>query len=256
MLKVDLNSVSLHSKNDSKTILQNVKFELETGKICSILGKNGSGKSTLIKSLTALLPENQYKVDGKVFFEETELLEASAEKLREMRKNKIRYVFQDAVNSFDPLKKLQYYFDLSEKSPIKIEEYLLFFQLPSYKELSRLHSYELSGGMAQRLLIVLALLVNPDLIILDEPTSGVDYAVTNLILLKLKEFVKENYKSVLIVTQDINFAKTSSDYIAYLSNGMLSSFLQPEVFLKTVSDVEIKKLIESFKEIENAPAQS
>ena len=108
--------------------------------------------------------------------------------------------------------------------------------------------------MAQRLLIVLALLANPDLIILDEPTSGVDYAVMNLILLKLKEFIKGNEKSVLIVTQDINFARKSSDYIAYLSNGNLTNFLPPDEFILSTADDEMKNFIQSYKEISNAPA--
>lgn len=254
MLKVDINSVSVLGNDSKKTILKNINFKIEKGKVYSILGKNGSGKSTLIKSLAALLPINEYEVIGEIFYGETDLLKTSEENLREIRKNKIRYVFQDAANSFDPLKKLKYYFDLSEVNPIIIEQSLLFFLLPTYKELSNLHSYELSGGMAQRLLIVLALFTNPDLLILDEPTSGVDYAVTNLILLKLKEFVKENDKSVLIVTQDINFAKNSSDFIAYLSNEALSSFLKTDDFMKFTSDDDLKTFIKSFNEIENASA--
>jgi ABC-type glutathione transport system ATPase component len=256
MLKVDLNSVSALSSDGKKNILQNINFEIEKGKVYLILGKNGSGKSTLIKSLTVLLPGNQYEVNGRVLIKETDLLNTSGEKLKEIRQNNIRYVFQDAVNSFDPLKKLQYYFDLSGINPIKIEQELFFFLLPTYKELSRLHSYELSGGMAQRLLIVLSLLANPDLLILDEPTSGVDYAVTNLILFKLKEFIKEKDKSVLIVTQDIDFAINSSDYIAFLSNGSLTGFLTPEDFMKSKSDDAMKKFIESFNEIGNASAEN
>ena len=255
MLKVDLNSVSAISSNGKKTILQNINFEIEKGKIYSILGKNGSGKSTLIKSLTALLHNKLFEVDGKVYFNETELTNTSDEKLREIRRDKIRIVFQDAVNSFDPLKKLQYYFDLSRINPIKIEQELLYFLLPTYREISNLHSYELSGGMAQRLLIVLALLASPDLLILDEPTSGVDYAVTNLILIKLKDLLKEKDKSVLIVTQDIHFAQISSDYIAFLSNGTLTNFIAADDFIKSVRDDEMKKFIESFNEIENAFAQ-
>jgi ABC-type multidrug transport system ATPase subunit len=107
--------------------------------------------------------------------------------------------------------------------------------------------------MAQRLLIVLALLANPDILILDEPTSGVDYAVMNLILLKMKNFVRDNDKSVLIVTQDINFAIKSSDYIAYLSDGSLTRFFTSNELLNTPDD-KVKNFINSFKEIGNVPA--
>ena len=253
MLKVDINSVSLLDEDNRRTILQNVKFDVDRGKVYTILGKNGSGKSTLIKSLTALLPSELYLVEGKTLFDGTDLLPANEDKLQDIRKHFIRYVFQDAANSFDPLKKIKYYFDLSNVSSLKIEELLIFFSLPTYNKLSSLHSYELSGGMAQRVLIVLALLANPDLLILDEPTSGVDYAVMNLILLKIKNYVRDNDKSVLVVSQDINFAIKSSDYLAYLTDGRLSQFITSNKFLSSTDD-KMKQFINSFKEIGNVPA--
>jgi ABC-type glutathione transport system ATPase component len=253
MLNADIKSVSVLDGKKKRIVLQNIRFDIDRGKVYTILGKNGSGKSTLIKSLTSLLPSDIYEINGKVLFEETDLLNNSEEKIKEIRKKHIRYVFQDAANSFDPLKKLKYYFDLSNISPLKIEELLLYFSLPDYKKLSGLHSYELSGGMAQRLLIVLALLANPDLLILDEPTSGVDYAVMNLILLKIKNFVRDNDKSVLIVTQDINFALKSSDYIAYLSEGSLTKFFIPDELLNS-PDNKVENFINSFKEMSNASA--
>jgi ABC-type Fe3+/spermidine/putrescine transport system ATPase subunit len=70
----------------------------------------------------------------------------------------------------------------------------------------------------------------------------------------LKEFVKENNKSVLVVTQDIDFAINSSDCIAYLSNGKLSSFLTPDDFMKSKSNEELRKFIQSFNAISNASA--
>lgn len=253
MLSVDINSISILAEENQRTLLTAIRFDIEAGNIYTILGKNGSGKSTLIKSLTALLPNDDYKMTGKVLFKEIDLLNCSEVKLRKIRQHNIRYVFQDAVNSFDPLKKIKYYFDLSNVSPLKIEELLHYFLLPNYKKLSSLHSYELSGGMAQRLLIVLALLANPDLLILDEPTSGVDYAVMNLILLKIKNYVRDNDKSVLIVTQDINFAIKSSVYIAYLSDGKLTKFYYKNEF-STSPDDNLKNFIQSFKEISNVSA--
>jgi len=255
MLSVDINSVSILDEENRRMILRDIKFDIEEGKVYTILGKNGSGKSTLIKSLTALFPQTEYEVKGKVIFDDTDILNLSEKKLKQIRMNNIRYVFQDAANSFDPLKKIKYYFDLSNISPLKIEELLLFFLLPNYKQIANLHSYELSGGMAQRLLIVLALLSNPDILILDEPTSGVDYAVMNLILLKIKNFVRDNDKSVLIVTQDINFAIKSSNYLAYLSDVKLTKFYTQDEFMNS-ADHKFKSFIQSFQEIGDVPAQS
>lgn len=253
MLTADISSISIFMEGELRTILKNIKLDIQPGKIYTILGKNGSGKSTLIKSLTVLLPTDRYRVIGNVLFEGNDLLNIDEEKLREIRKNNIRYVFQDAANSLDPLKRIKYYFDLSEKAITLIGEHLNYFQLPEYKKISHLHSYELSGGMNQRLMFVLAILATPNLIILDEPTSGVDYAVMNIILLKLKEFVKEKDKSVLIVTQDINFAVKLSDYVAYLSEGTLTKFFTPNELISS-SDTNLKNFINSFKEISNVSA--
>jgi len=253
MLDTDITSVSLLSDDNKISLLQNIQFGIRKGKVYTILGKNGSGKSTLINSITSLLPPERYEVKGRALFNGIDLLNTSGENLREIRQRKIRYVFQDTANSLDPLKKIKYYFNLSNISPLKIEELLLFFLLPSYKKLCVLHSYELSGGMAQRLLIVFALLANPDLLILDEPTSGVDYAAMNLILLKVQNFVRDNDKSVLIVTQDINFAIKSSDYIAYLAGGQLTPFITPDMFLSS-NDKNVKAFIDSYKKIGDGSA--
>lgn len=253
MLEVDIRSVTLSEESEKRNILENIRFSINPGGIYTILGKNGSGKSTLIKSLTSLLPKNQYDIKGNIFFQGTDLLNTTSEKLNDVRRRSIRYVFQDVVNSLDPLNKLKYYFDLSSVNQEQIEVQLKFFLLPSYSKLSGMYSYELSGGMAQRLLLVLSILANPDLLILDEPTSGVDYAVANLILLKLRDFVGKKDKSVLIVTQDINFAHKSSDYISYLSDGKISDFLEPQKFIHSTNN-DIARFIQSYKEISNVPA--
>jgi ABC-type dipeptide/oligopeptide/nickel transport system ATPase component len=246
MLNAEIDSVSLITNSGKQELLNDIKFSIARGMIYTILGKNGSGKSTLIKSLTGLLPSNLYAVKGKVLFNETNLFNSSDSQLKQIRKNNIRYVFQDVVNSFDPLKKIKYYFDNSGEKEEIIESHLQYFLLPGYKKLSELYPYELSGGMAQRILIVLALLSKPDLIILDEPTSGIDYAITNLVLLKLKEFIKEKNSSVIIVTQDIQFAIKASDYIAYISERTLTKFLPTNEFIGSGINPEIKELLVSY----------
>ncbi|MCK7516378.1 MAG: ATP-binding cassette domain-containing protein [Ignavibacteriales bacterium] len=131
-------------------------------------------------------------------------------------KEKLNMFLQDLTNNYDPLKKLKYYFDIAGIDEKSIPIHLQSFLLPDYQTISNLHSYEISGGMAQRLSLMFAMLSNPKLLILDEPTSAIDYANINLIKLKLMDF-KKTGGSVLIVTQDINFAKEISDQIAFLA---------------------------------------
>ncbi|HED05170.1 MAG TPA: ATP-binding cassette domain-containing protein, partial [Ignavibacteria bacterium] len=154
MLNVSLNYVRM---NNSNNLLSNIKFQLKESLIYTILGKNGSGKSTLIKSFTKLLDRRCYKINGEVIFEGINLLTLSNNALLKIRKDKIKYVFQDSINCFDHLKRFEYYFDRLAKNKNEIDELLDYFLLPEYSHLSKLYAYEVSGGMAQRINFILAL---------------------------------------------------------------------------------------------------
>jgi ABC-type glutathione transport system ATPase component len=246
--KVDIKKIILMDQNGSRTILQNLNFNLTSGRIYTILGKNGSGKSTLIKSLTSLLDRKTYRIEGSAFWNNQNIFLMDYERLLKLRQSEIRYLLQDLTNNFDPLKKLKYYFDNSGVDQKIISSQIKEFLLPEYEIISQLHPYEISGGMAQRISFLLALLPNPQLLILDEPTSAVDYMNVNLVKLKLEDFSK-NDGTVLIVTQDINFAKDISDDIAFLQNGLLSDFASKDLFFKNNKDNVYSSFLKSYYEL-------
>ena len=227
MLNVLLNNVSVLT--NERIILRDVAFKINKGSIYTILGKNGTGKSTLLKSLTGLLDNRFYYVNGKVLYESRDLLSLGTDELQNVRKNEIKYVFQDPVNSFDHLKTFSYYFSLVTKDQEEINRLLDFFLLPEAKKLFKMYPYEVSGGMAQRISFILALLAKPKIILLDEPTSGIDAPIVNLLLIKLKEFVGSG-NLALMVTQDLELARNASSKIALLSDCTLSPFTSPEEF--------------------------
>jgi len=246
MLNVNIENLIVHKENNKTILLNNLAFEVNKNQIYTIVGRNGTGKTTLIKSITSLLDKRFYATNGKIIFEGKDLLSLNDKELKFIRKQKIKYVFQDARNSFDQLKKLGYYFNYLNKLSNEINDILAYFLLPELSELSNLYPYEVSGGMAQRISLALALLANPALIILDEPTSGVDSAIANLFLLKLKEFVKDDSCSVLLVTQDLSFANMISDKIALISNRKLTQFLPPNEFFKSQENILADNLINSY----------
>jgi ABC-type glutathione transport system ATPase component len=246
MLKVEINSLTVLQNSYHRKILTNIFFDLNHGKIYTILGKNGSGKSTLIKSLTRLLDKNIYTTSGNVYWNDENIFKMNEERLLNLRRKGIRYVLQDLNNNFDPLKKIKYYFDKSGSTEEQISVELKKYLLPDYDTISNLHSYEISGGMAQRLSFMLALLPNPNLLILDEPTSAIDYSNVNLIKLKLKE-IALNFNLALIVTQDINFAKEVSDQIAYLEKGTLTEFMDAKTFFSEANSKTYQNFITSFE---------
>jgi len=234
MIKADIKELSLKGK---KPILANVEFEIKKNSVFTIVGANGSGKTTLIKSLTGLLNPRFYSVTGRVMFNGKDILALDNESLLQLRRDKIKYVFQDAVNSFDHLKKFEYYFSRLAKDKEEIDPVLEYFLLPKHSDLLNRYPYEVSGGMAQRINFILALLAHPEIIILDEPTSGIDLAISNLFLLKLRGFVSTNNKqgngqdhAILLVTHDLDFARKVSDEVAFLFGGRLSRFYPAEEF--------------------------
>jgi len=236
MLAASIEKLIVNSGNSQTTLLNDVGFKLDKNQIYTIVGKNGTGKTTLIKSLTGLLDKRFYAISGKVIFEGKDLLSLDDQELKIIRRQKIKYVFQDAQNSFDQLKKLKYYFKNLNKPLSEVDETLAYFLLPKSLELYNLHAYEVSGA-------------HPSLIILDEPTSGVDSAIANLFLLKLKEFVKDDSCSVLLVTQDLRFANLISDKIALITNGKLTKFLPPDEFFKSQENILSDNLINSYHQL-------
>lgn len=224
MIKTEIQKISIVNKDQEKILLKDIFFELNPNRIYTILGENGSGKSTLIKSLTLLTDKKEFKIEGKILFNDKNLFELTEDELILLRKKNIRYVFQDCINSFDPLKSIGYYFDNLVEDDSKLNSMLEYFNLPARKELGKLYPYELSGGMAQRISIIFASIANPQLLILDEPTSAADTAIINLFIHFLKEFVSEGKRTVLVVTQDLLFAKKVSDEIASIENNSLTAF--------------------------------
>jgi len=224
MIRTELKKISIVNNHQERILLKDIFFELKPNKIYTILGENGSGKSTLIKSLSLLLDKKTFNVEGKIFFNSRNLFELTDDELLLLRRKNIRYVFQDCINSFDPLKTIGYYFENLVDDNSKLPSLLEYFNLPSVKELGKLYPYELSGGMAQRIAIVIASISNPQLLILDEPTSAADTAIINLLIHFLKDYVYKESRTVLIVTQDLLFAKKVSYEIASIKNNSLTDF--------------------------------
>ncbi len=247
MLKAEIKNISFRGDGTERVLLHDLFFQLENNSISIIVGKNGTGKSTLIRSLTRLLDERFYTISGEVFFNNKDLISAPYDELIKIRQSEIRYVFQDAINSFDPLRNVGHYFrDHENESGLKN----LFdkLMLPEIKGLFKLYPYEISGGMAQRLLLASSLLANPEILILDEPTSGIDTPVSNLIILKLKEYIQRGRNSVLLVTQDLEFAGKAGDRIAFLEEGTLSSFYAAEEFFER-SDPGVEKFVSAYNQL-------
>ncbi|MEM1533400.1 MAG: ABC transporter ATP-binding protein [Desulfurococcaceae archaeon] len=203
------------------TALDNVSLSIdERGRILALVGESGSGKSTLGLAIAGLLPSNA-RAEGSIRIN-------GREALGEPYSSKVAVIFQDALASLNPVlaigEQLAEIFIIHEKldkrkAIEKAKMFLLEVGLPS--EFLDKYPHELSGGQRQRALISMALAMNPELIIADEPTTALDVTVQAKVLLVLKNLVKKAGIPMIYITHDIALAMHIADAIAIMYAGQV-----------------------------------
>ncbi len=220
-------SVSYRVKKGVLRAVDRVSFKLERGKTLALIGESGSGKSTTALALMRVLPRNTAKVEGSIIFDGVDLLKLDEERFRrDYRWKRISMVFQAAMNVLNPVMSVKDHFvellrlhGLYPNGMGRVVELLKGVGLsPSVLER---YPHELSGGMKQRVVIALALLLDPELIILDEPTSALD-VITQANIMRLLRGIRDNgKKSMIFITHDIALAGEIADEIAVMYAGQI-----------------------------------
>jgi peptide/nickel transport system ATP-binding protein/oligopeptide transport system ATP-binding protein len=192
--------------------LNGVTFSLENGEIMGLVGETGAGKSLTAMSIMGLLSPPARIVDGSARFDGIELTTMKREELDQLRGNEITMIVQSPVSSLDPLKRIgrqlvriqQVHQDISKaEAHERAVEMLRTVGIPNPALRTRAWPHELSGGMAQRVLIAMALINSPRLVIADEPTTGLDVTVQAQILDLFLDLVRERGLSAIIITHDL-----------------------------------------------------
>lgn len=216
ILEVKIEYVRIPNGRPDENLLSGIEFAVAPCEIVAITGKNGAGKSTILNCILRLNDGREMIDETRIEFSGSDISKKDAGELTDWRRNKIAFVPQNAFGSFDPLKKISYYFNRINTDMNRTAELFDYFLLGEPRKIMEQYPHQLSGGMAQRIMIILGLLKNPELMILDEPNSAVDLPLSNLISSSLKAFKNENGKSVLFITQDVNFAFNTADRILVL----------------------------------------
>jgi len=227
-LKIE--NLSLTYKTPKKTVkaLRNISFNIYHGEIFGLVGESGCGKSTLAFAIMSYVAENGMIENGKVFYEDEDILQKSREDLRELRGNKISMVYQDPLASLNP--------SLTVGS--QIAEVLITHRDHSGKEarqksveiLDRLnisdpemvvdkYPHQLSGGMQQRVCIAMAICSDPDLLILDEPTTNLDVTTEAVITDLIKSIKQEIDSAILYISHDLGLVKRICDRLGIMYKG-------------------------------------
>ena len=204
--------VKFAMRHQTLTALDHISFELAQGERLGIVGESGAGKSITGFAILNLLSQPGFIAGGKIMFDGKDMASLSAEEMRLIRGDRIAMIFQDPMVTLNPVltigtqmvETLQAHRKISRRDAEKIAIVKLReVYIPAPEERLGQYPHELSGGMRQRIIIAIALLLDPQLIIADEPTTALDVTIQADIMELLLELCTNNKVSLILITHDL-----------------------------------------------------
>ena len=224
--------LSIEAREDDKQMLivNDISFTLKRGEVLGIIGESGAGKSTVGLAVMGYTRSGCRVVSGSILFDDLDVLNASEELTRKLRGVRIAYVAQSAAASFNPSHRLIHQFaegpvqhgvmSFSEAQKEAIELYRRFL-LPSPESIGRRFPHQVSGGQLQRAMVAMAMSCGPEIVIFDEPTTGLDVTTQVEVLAAIKEVVKQQNMAAIYISHDLALVVQLADYIMVLRHGEL-----------------------------------
>jgi oligopeptide/dipeptide ABC transporter ATP-binding protein len=241
MTLLDVNDLTIAYRVGKSQIkaVDGVSIEVDEGDVLGIVGESGCGKTTFGKSLLKLLPPNARVVSGEVNYRGNDLLKLSEKQLSKIRWKDIAYIPQSSMNALDPVYRISYQLTEAILQHEKIDKEEALERSIKYLELTGIESkrlmdypHNLSGGMKQRVLIAMALVLNPGLIILDEPTTALDVISQAKIVDEILK-MRDNFRTTLFfITHNIALVAEICEKVAVMYAGKIVEFADVKTIFK------------------------
>jgi len=236
MVHIENLSVIYKDGDHALLALDRATLNLKAGQVTALIGESGSGKTTVGNAMMGLLPQNAV-VEGKILLHDTDLTSLDEESRRLLRWQKMAMVFQNGTAGLNPVQRivaqvaepLVYHRNLKRDEAARIAEERLA-ALGLFPETIRRYPHELSGGQAQRALLAMALILDPEVLILDEPTSAMDAALKGLIARMIGQLKKKGV-AILLISHDLELAAKTADVAAMLYLGQIMEILPARALL-------------------------
>lgn len=226
MLSVRGLCVDYKVKQGRVSVLQNVNLDFPKGKVTALIGESGSGKTTLTGTMLGLLAANAQVMSGEILFGPDNLLKLKPEQLRRFRWQRAAVVFQAAQGAWNPtmtIGKQMLDTAADHGEPLEASRQRRDMLLRQVRlepgRIAAAYPHQLSGGMRQRALIAMSLMLEPELLILDEPTTALDLITQSYILDILAEIHKNTGITMILVTHDLAAVARLADHVAVLYAG-------------------------------------
>lgn len=243
---------------DGTEVVKNVNLELADGEILGVVGESGSGKSVTALTLMGLVADTAQMTSGRILFDNIVLREAGREPDQELYRRyqgaEMSMVFQEPMTSLNPTQRvgrqveemLRLHTDFTkEKIRERVLETFVSVGLRDAEKVCESYPHQLSGGMRQRVMIAMAIILHPDLVVADEPTTALDVTVQNQIIQLLREINKREQNAMLFITHDLNLARRICHRIAVMKDGCVVEQGKTEDIFRSPRREYTRKLIEA-----------
>ncbi|QKE84046.1 ABC transporter ATP-binding protein [Arthrobacter sp. NEB 688] len=231
LLEVDDLFVEFHTRDGVATAINGVSFELHQGESLAILGESGSGKSVTAQAIMGILDMPPAVIpQGHIRYCGEDLLTMPEEQRRKTRGPEVSMIFQDALSSLNPVFPVGWQIaemfrvhrgtnksDALEQAVRLMER----VQIPAARDRVKAYPHQFSGGMRQRIMIAMAIALDPAVLIADEPTTALDVTVQAQIMALLEELQEERQMGLILITHDLGVVADVADRIAVMYSGRL-----------------------------------
>jgi oligopeptide/dipeptide ABC transporter ATP-binding protein len=230
ILEVDDLRTWFHTRGGVARAVDGVSFSIHRGEVLGIVGESGCGKSVTSLSVMGLVPRPGVIESGRVRFEGDDLLNMSRRELEALRGAKVSMIFQQPQSSLNPVQRAgdqiaevyRIHRGTSKKAARKLAiEALAAVGIPDPESRARAYPHELSGGMAQRVMIAMALALEPALLIADEPTTALDVTIQAQILDLMRGLQRDFGTAVMLITHDLGVIAEMADRVAVMYAGQI-----------------------------------
>lgn len=230
LLQVEGLATHFHTRGGVVKAVDEVTFSVRRGEVLGIVGESGCGKSVTALSILGLIPHPGRLERGRILFDGQDLSELSNRELSQIRGDGISMIFQQPSSALNPVMtaglQIEEVYELHREMTEdvredKATEMLAHVGIPDPGRRARSYPHELSGGMAQRVMIAMALACEPDLLIADEPTTALDVTIQAQILDLMRTLQTESNTAVVLITHDLGVVAEMADRVAVMYAGQI-----------------------------------
>jgi peptide/nickel transport system ATP-binding protein/oligopeptide transport system ATP-binding protein len=251
-------SVSFHTDDGSFKAVDNVSFHVQTGEAVGLVGESGCGKSVTSLSILRLIPSPPGIIEsGQVYYHGQDLIKLDGRELCKIRGSAISMIFQEPLSALSPLQRvgsqlveaLKLHNTVANKEAWKTAEaWLEKVQIPEAKERMFAYPFQLSGGMQQRVMIAMAMMLEPDLIIADEPTTALDVTIQAKIFALIKE-MRQAKTSILLITHDMGVVWEMCDRVLVMYASRIAEEADKDTIFRQAAHPYTRGLLNSIPKL-------